>query len=166
MAGVYRFVCANGLVTGDSLFQPISVKHVGYKSEDAITASYRLIDDVPRIAQSIEEMQAVTLSDDEKRFFASSALIAKYGMPKDGETIDINPVTMLRPRRLDDQKNDLWSTFNVVQENMIKGGQRTVNASRTKRITTRGVSSISENAKLNAALWTLAESMKALKQVA
>jgi hypothetical protein len=163
-AGVYRFVCANGLVTGSNLVQPISVKHVGYKSEDAIEASYRVIDAVPRISQSVEEMQSIELNEDEKRHFARAALIAKVGeLPEEEMRKEVNPIALLHTRRLEDQKNDLWSTFNAVQENLIKGGLRTVNAERTKRMTLRGVSSISENAKLNTALWTLAESMKQLK---
>jgi hypothetical protein len=167
MAGLFRFVCANGLVAGENLFEPLSVKHVGYKSENAIEASYRVIESVPMIAESVEAMRAVTLTNDDKLAFASSALIAKFGAPDVNNpktAIQINPSTILLPRRQAEVgKSDLWSTFNIVQENLIKGGQRTVNVKRTKRLTTRGVSSISENTKLNQALWTLAESMKQYK---
>jgi hypothetical protein len=67
----------------------------------------------------------------------------------------------LTARRYDDQKNDLWTTYNRVQENVIKGGIRQVN-----RRKSRGVNGIDENLRLNKALWTLAEQMKQLKEAA
>ena len=63
-------------------------------------------------------------------------------------------------RRVEDQDPTLWNTFNVVQENLVKGGLRVVNPETSRRSRTRGVTSISENAKLNKALWVLAESMQ------
>lgn len=161
-AGLYRFVCANGLAVGENLVQPISVKHIGRNGNEAIEASYRIVENVPQISEAVQGMHDLVLNQDERLAFAESALVAKYGNERTGST-DILPSSILRARRNEDQDLNLWTTFNVVQENLIKGGQRTVNANRTRRITTRGVNSLSENAKLNSALWTLAESMKTLK---
>lgn len=171
LAGLFRFVCANGMVAGENLFQPISVKHVGYKADNVIEASYRLIDSVPKVAESVGVMQSLILSDDERRAFANAALITKYGNPEDGKALPISAETALKTRRAADTANDLWSTLNVVQENLIRGGQHeitTLNGRRvrTTRARTRGVASISENTKLNQGLWTLAEEMKKLKNAA
>jgi hypothetical protein len=160
VAGVFRPVCANGLMVGTELFEPITVKHVGYKADNVIEAAYRLIDTVPRIAETIQGFQSVELNLEEKLAFANAALVAKLGEATEDRPQELNPAILLRPRRSEDQKNDLWSTLNVVQENLIRGGQRTVNLQRTRRMTTRPVASISENARLNQALWTLAESLK------
>jgi hypothetical protein len=52
--------------------------------------------------------------------------------------------------------------FNRVQENLIKGGVAG-RAATGRRTTTRAVGGVTENVKLNKALWTLADSMAALK---
>jgi hypothetical protein len=69
---------------------------------------------------------------------------------------------LLTPRRIDDRASDLWTTFNRVQENMIKGGLRARNKS-GHSTTTRAVKGIDQNVKLNRALWQLAEGMRKLK---
>jgi hypothetical protein len=48
---------------------------------------------------------------------------------------------------------------------MIKGGQPG-RATTGRRLTTRGVSGVNENVKLNRALWTLADQMAKLKTAA
>lgn len=79
----------------------------------------------------------------------------------------ITPEQLLIPRRFDDRANDLWTTFNVAQENVIKGGlrgvQRDEEGMRVRRIKTRSVNGIDQDIKLNKALWLLAEKMAALK---
>lgn len=173
-AGLYRFVCANGLVTGENLVTPISVKHVGYRAENVIEASYRILDSVPKITTAVQSMASIDLTQTEREAFAHAALVAKYGIQKDENGIEkplpFKPHHALYVRRANDQKSDLWSTFNVVQENLIKGGlrtrQRTDNHYRTTTRTLRAVSSISEQTKLNQALWTLAEALKTQKLTA
>ena len=69
---------------------------------------------------------------------------------------------VLMRRRSADTGNDLWTTFNVVQENLIKGGIPRVTR-KGKIAKTRKINGIDGNVRLNKALWTLAEAMKALK---
>jgi hypothetical protein len=75
------------------------------------------------------------------------------------------PITesqVLRPRRIDDDRCDLWATFNRVQENLIDGGLRT-RAINGRRLTTRPVQGIDQNLRLNRALWRLADGLRRLK---
>ncbi|MGO4484326.1 DUF932 domain-containing protein [Rhizobium sp. 2TAF27] len=70
------------------------------------------------------------------------------------------------PRRHDDRANDLWTVWNVVQENAIKGGLRGVgrdDLGRPRRVKSRAVNGIDLDIKLNKALWLLGERMAALK---
>ncbi|HZK54229.1 MAG TPA: DUF932 domain-containing protein [Desulfosporosinus sp.] len=102
-------------------------------------------------------MKAIQLSRPEQEIFARSALALKYG--------EEQPVTarqILLPKRLDDGNNSLWTKFNVVQENLMRGGQRGRGAT-GRRVTTRPVQSIDNNVKLNRALWILADEMAKLK---
>ncbi|MFP5853986.1 DUF932 domain-containing protein, partial [Salmonella sp. 741265071_PSA] len=71
------------------------------------------------------------------------------------------PVTapqILSPRRWQDESNDLWTTYQRIQENLIKGGLsgRSAKGGRTH---TRAVRGIDGDVKLNRALWVMAEAM-------
>ena len=71
----------------------------------------------------------------------------------------------MRPRRTADTGTDLWTVFNRVQENVIKGGLYgfTKDAiGRPQRRRTREVKGIDQNDTLNRALWRLSMEMAKL----
>ena len=70
----------------------------------------------------------------------------------------------MRIRRAADQKNDIWTVFNVIQENLIKGGIWTRNKETGQTRRSIEVKSPVENNRLNIALWQLTEHMAALKK--
>ena len=73
---------------------------------------------------------------------------------------------LLTVRRSADQGSDLWKTFNVIQENVIKGGIRLVRENEQGQRSlarTRAVNSIDRDAKLNKELMQLALKMQQLK---
>jgi hypothetical protein len=158
-AGVFRLICGNGLVVCDATFAKISIKHSGFKPDSVIDGSFKVLDEVPTVTNEIEMMRSKTLSDSQRSAFAEAALIAKYG---EVEAAPVMPDKVLTPRRIDDRKADVWSTFNVIQENLVRGGQRDLrkrkeDGSFFKR--TREVKGIDENVKLNKALWHLAKTI-------
>ena len=72
------------------------------------------------------------------------------------------------PRRHDDRSDDLWTTWNVSQENIIKSGLRGVGRDdfgRPRRMTTRAVTGIDQDIKLNKALWLFGDRMAQLKGI-
>lgn len=156
LAGVFRFVCCNGMVAGDTV-ENIRIPHKGQIVDDVIEAAYTVVEDFDTIDNSREIMKSTILSLPEQEAFAAAALTLKY------DEAPITPRQLLLPKRLEDKnRNDVWGTFNRVQENMMKGGQRGFSAS-GRRIRTREVNSIDNNVKLNKALWVLAEKMAELK---
>jgi hypothetical protein len=156
-AGYYRFVCQNGMVAGDIL-QDYRIQHKGNLVDNIIDVACEIVEDSEIMLNSIDSMKAISLSRDEKEIFANSALILKNGEKES----TLQPKQLLLPKRFDDQKNDLWTTFNVVQENLIKGGIQ--GKSKDGRKTrSRAVKSVGNNLKLNKALWTLADEMAKLK---
>jgi hypothetical protein len=159
LAGTFRFVCANGLVTGNAQ-NDIRVRHNGKIVDDVIEGAFRVLDTFEQIDQSREAMQALTLDAHEQTLFANAALALRY----DTETAPapITSAQLLRAQRAEDEKSDLWVTFNRVQENMIRGGLRARSAN-NRRSTTREIQGIDQSTKLNRALWTLAEEMRKLK---
>jgi len=162
-AGIFRFVCANGLVVGANLFEDIRIRHQGDVVGRVIEGAYTVLDQFKIVGAHVDNMKSITLKDSEKQAFATSALVAKYGELQPGiESYAITEDQILSPRRSDDNNNDLWSTLNVVQENLIRGGldSRSVSGNRSR---TRQIKGISQTMNLNKALWTLAEEMAKLK---
>jgi len=158
MAGCFRFVCQNGMVTGD-IVEDIRVRHKGNIIHNVIDAAYTIVNDFETVTESIDGMKSTLLLPAEQEIFATAALSLKY----DENEAPITPNQLLSTRRIADKNPDLWSNFNRVQENIIRGGLRgrTANGNRT---TTREVKSIDNNVKLNKALWILADGMRQLKQ--
>jgi len=157
MAGCFRFVCQNGMVTGD-IVEDIRVRHKGNIIHNVIDAAYTIVDDFETVTESIDNMKSTLLLPEEQEIFATAALSLKY----DENEAPITPNQLLGTRRIADRNPDVWSNFNRIQENLLRGGLRgrTANGSRT---TTREVKSIDNNVKLNKALWILADGMRQLK---
>lgn len=159
LAGVFRFVCSNGLVCGD-LHSDVRVRHSGRAVDDVIEGAFRVLEDFEQIGEKREGMQAVTLNAGEQAAFARAALALKYDT--DIAPAPVTEAQLLTARRPEDKGNDLWRTFNRLQENAVKGGLD--GRSKTgKRMRTRAVEGIDSNVKLNRVLWTLAEEMQRLK---
>ncbi len=156
MSGVFRFVCSNGLIAGD-MFNNIKVRHSGNVVGDVIEGATRVLEDAQQIGSRIAEYKAITLNHDEQTAFARAALQLRWG-----DDQPVVPGSILRPSRWQDREDDLWTVYNRVQENMMKGGVRGRSAT-GRRTTTRAVGGVTENVKLNKALWTLADTMAALK---
>lgn len=157
LAGVFRFVCHNGMVCGETM-NDIRVPHRGDVVGNVIKGAFRVLDDFELVDEQKDGMKALGLSRDEQGAFARAALALKY----DEAEAPVTDGQLLVPRRFDDRKGDLWTTFNVIQENLVKGGLRGRNRN-GKTVTTRPVNGIDSGVKLNRALWLLAEEMKRLK---
>ena len=159
LSGLFRFVCSNGLVVGSTM-DDIRVKHSGNVVDSVIEGAYQVLERFERVADSRNTMRAIALSPSESELFARTALQLKYE-----EAAPITEAQVLRARRSDDATSDLWTTFNRIQENLVDGGLRG-RAANGRRTTTRPVTGIDQNVKLNRALWTLAEEMARLKTAA
>jgi hypothetical protein len=164
--GWFRLACLNGLVTADATkpSQGIKIGHRGDILGEVIEASYRVINESEETAHLIEDMTSTQLNDGERLAFANAA--KQLRLNDDANVLDAD---IIRTRRSQDVGNDLWKVFNRAQENLVRGGipyeTQDANARRIHR-RVREVKSIDGNVKLNQALWTLAQSMLALKQAA
>lgn len=159
LAGVFRFVCQNGMVSGDTI-EDIRIPHRGDIVHNVIDAAYTIVDDFENVHSSIENMKSTHLLLPEAEVLAEAALSLKY---EEIQKAPISPMQLLTPRRSSDNKDDLWTSFNRIQENIMKGGQRGKTAT-GKRTSTRAIQSIDNNVKLNKALWILADKMADLKK--
>ncbi|MBG6468073.1 DUF945 domain-containing protein [Pseudomonas aeruginosa] len=159
LAGMFRFVCQNGLVCGDTVAD-VRVPHKGDVAAQVIEGAYEVLHGFQQAQESRDAMRAVTLGGGEAEVFARAALALKYDDPDKPAPIPERQV--LAPRRLDDNRADLWSVFNRTQENLIRGGLlgRGGNGRRQR---TRPVQGIDQDLRLNRALWLLADGLRQLK---
>lgn len=156
-AGLFRLVCMNGLMVSDSTVETMNVRHSG-SADGIIEASYTIVEDFPKVLDSVESFQRLQLTAPQQQVFASAALELRYDANESPVTAD----AILRPRRYEDKEPTVWNTFNVVQENLVNGGIRTYDAETRRRGRTRSVNGISESSRLNKALWTLTQEMQKL----
>lgn len=158
LAGMFRFVCSNGLVCGDTVAD-VRVPHKGDVAGHVIEGAYEVLHGFDRAQESRDAMQAITLDAGESEVFARAALALKYD---DDKPAPITESQILLPRRHDDSRRDLWSVFNRTQENLTQGGLRGRSAN-GRRQQTRPVQGIDQNIRLNRALWLLADGLRQLK---
>jgi hypothetical protein len=159
LAGMFRFVCSNGLVCGDTVAD-VRVPHKGDVAGQVIEGAYQVLHGFDRALESRESMQAITLNEGEAEVFARAALSLKYDDPD--KPAPITESQILMPRRFDDRRPDLWSVFNRTQENLTKGGLHGRSAN-GRRQQTRPVQGIDSDIRLNRALWLLADGLRQLK---
>lgn len=161
MAGLFRLICSNGMVIADSLVGSINVRHTGNVIEEVATGSVEIVEHMPRVIDVMERWKQLQLSAPEQAAFAESAHAVRFADSEGKVNTPIQPSQLLTVRREEDRKNDLWSVFNRVQENVLKGGLSGRTES-SRRTSTRAVKGIDTDVRLNRALWTLGERMAEL----
>lgn len=154
LPGVFRSVCANGLVCGQS-FGEIRVPHRGNVTEKVIEGAYEVLSVFDRVEEKRDAMQSLLLPPPAQQAFAKAALNYRFGE----EHQPVTEAQILTPRRHEDRSDDLWTTYQRIQESLIKGGLpgRTTQGKRTH---TRAVNGIDGDIRLNRALWVMAEELQ------
>ena len=145
--GIYRLVCSNGLVVPTSITQSLSIKHIdlGDSTTDTIVNSF--YEKVPIIMNSIDRMRNKILTNDEIDNFTYNALQIRFI-----NAVGININDVVKPSRIEDYSDDLWTVFNVVQEKLIRGGIQLP----SKRHS-RPINNFVNDNDINTKLWQLAE---------
>ena len=156
-AGLFRFVCGNGMIVSDSTFERVSIRHSGFTPDEVIDASFKLLDGIPAITSRVETFKNRQLNSAELETFAGAALRLRF------ENVNESPISaskLLDSRRWEDKGDDLWHAMNRIQENLIRGGQRDFSRRREdgRRFPrTRAIAGLDQNLRLNRELWNLAE---------
>ena len=158
MAGIFRVVCSNGLIVSAADFGTVHVRHAGPEKMvgKILDASFRIIEDSPRVMERVEAFKALRLNRTQQVAFAHEACSLRK------TTLTLDAGQLLRPRRKEDAEDadgsrSLWATFNVIQERLI-------NASRMVGVDARGavrslrpLNNIQEDLSINKGLWEQAE---------
>jgi len=169
MSALYRVQCLNSMVALLRELGQCKVRHTGNVVDKVIEGTFHVIDESKRMLAAPQAWSGIQLDDGEKNAFAEAAHVLRFPV-KQGEErkTGIEPAQLLAPRRFEDRRSDLWTTFNVVQENTIRGGLegRRIDAQgNLRRSSTRGIKGVDQSTNLNYALFVLANSLAEAKGV-
>ncbi|HAT1683372.1 TPA: DUF945 domain-containing protein [Klebsiella oxytoca] len=154
LPGYFRAICTNGLVCGQS-FGEVRVPHRGDVISQVIEGAYEVLGVFDRVEEKRDAMQSLLLPPPAQQAFARAALTYRFGE----EHQPVTELQILSARRWQDESGDLWTTYQRIQENLIKGGLPGRTA-KGKRSHTRAVKGIDGDVRLNRALWVMAEQLQ------
>lgn len=107
------------------------VRHSGDVSAKVIEGTYRVLKQAEKTLAAPADWSMLNLNADERMIFAESAHVIRFGGNEREAATPIKPQQLIIPRRHDDRASDLWTIFNVAQENDIRGGLRVCNWTNT-----------------------------------
>jgi hypothetical protein len=165
MIALFRFICENGLVVADKVFESIPrIRHIGYDFEDVEQLTTGMAERMPNLIGAITNLSSVQLSKDQQMEFAIRALATRFTeYVDDNKKINeqaiikaIDVPAILRPLRVEDEGDDVWRVFNRLQERLLKGGFQRIGTkdARSKRV--RPITNIKLDVDVNQTLWQMA----------
>jgi hypothetical protein len=158
-AGIYRYVCSNGLVIADSVFDSYKIKHLGDRENDVANAVDRITQVKPKLLDKVSKFESIELSQDEKEAFLQSALPLRFS-----EHLELDdPSELLIPLREEDANDNLYTTLNILQENLLSSNIKGYNKDTGRRFTSKEITSISKDVEINKGLWDIAERIASIK---
>lgn len=120
--GIYRLVCSNGMILGDTFFHQ-KVRHDSNMSSNLfntlITARERF-DDIKEIVAELKGIKLSIIEMSAFKEFIKQEVIIPNLITKG--TTQVRVRNALNPQRREDLKNDAWVMMNRLQEYLLNGG--------------------------------------------
>lgn len=155
--GIFRLICENGLVISTKTFSEIRVRHIHYNFEELRKVVATTTEQIPNEIAAFNAMRQREMSAEESAELAVNAIKIRKGMELN-ETLKVDEETisdLLAPKREEDEGNDLWSIYNVLQEKIIKGGTTlAVDGKKPRKM--RGIKSAIKDLSINKRLFETA----------
>jgi hypothetical protein len=174
-AGAYRFICSNGIVAGDGF------SATAYHSRKALSGFEEMlrniIGNMPKLLDNIEALRSHSMSYDERYDLAKAAVMKRWQLIdantvtdamsrgeslKRGSYADENTIRdVLGMQRVEDAGIDAWTTFNRIQENVLRGHAFVKSVTgidgdvSIRQRKARPITNISEHVRINSELWDL-----------
>lgn len=146
MAGLYRKVCANGMMVMQQGIDEVRIRHIGHDFDEVINGSLHVASSLDQVMDSVNTMKGIMLNEKQRKDLAAEIAEMRF----DAKKVK-TPEALLTLRRYEDNWTpSLYNTFNVIQENVIKGGQRV-----TDRVM-RPITNIDTDIHVNKAMWNIA----------
>jgi hypothetical protein len=155
--GAYRGACANEVMFGALVEVKCRARHTGNAEESVMDAIGLVACRMPEILQQAREWSKFETTQDQRIELAEAGLTARFGEDRSKWAVDPFSVQSFC-RRNEDAGNDLWTSVNVVQENILRPWRKgDINETTGKRNVFRSVSAIESLARINTALVRKAE---------
>ena len=162
--GIYRAICANGLVVGDSFLEHV-VRHIGDSFLEKLEYSINdIILHAPKIAKQVNEFKSIQLNANQ--VFEFNDAVAMEKLKHVDNLLTFKNVGTVK--RAGDVSNDLYTVLNRAQESLIRGGIKYQYSSqdekgnfKVKNGTTRAVKDVKKQIELNKFVWNEAEKLAA-----
>jgi len=164
MIGLFRYICLNGLVVSDQIFESFRIRHIYYNFEEVEELANVMIDNIPNVLNWVTKLQTVQMTQNQQREFTVRAIASRFKDYVDDEgnvnviavekAIDVDYI--LTPIRTEDNNNSVWAVYNRVQEKLMNGGFTRVSGKDSKVRRTRAITNIKLDIDMNKALWQLA----------
>jgi len=122
--GIFRFICANGLIAGHNLVPNLQIMHSNKNWSDMINEFIDGYEEKHRLQQDwVEQMEGRKMSLDEAYYMAEQALkIRHYDKRIENDAVD--PLELLLVKRREDRGDSAWLRYNVMQEHLVQGEYR------------------------------------------
>lgn len=173
MSGFERCWCLNQCTVSESTIASHKITHVGFTKEKVLLAVNSIVEQTPKVTESITRFKDTPLSNEQRYKFASMALNLMFDHSKwvkYDKDATINRLT--KAQRVQDEEVNLWNVFNIVQERFMKGGRYLVtkdemslcrrygwNVDYANTESVRPIKSIDRSIDVNRKLWELAVSV-------
>ena len=143
--GFYRFVCGNGMVVGETL-ETYSHKHTGLILEELDESIDRIVAQTNKLSEIISKMKQKKMNAAEIIAFETEAVKLRS---KNIKQVDFTV------RREQDYSEDLYTVYNRVQEDLIRGGVGSTSEKGQVRVL-REIKGVDKLRQLNEQLFDLA----------
>lgn len=155
--GIFRMICSNGLIVSQGDAFSMRISHSGNNTTDqVIDGTYELVKAVPQLLDQVDTWRTIDLSPERRLAFANEAISLRWDRAAQQP---VEPMQLLTAQRGEDQATDVFTTMNVIQENLIRStGLVSVtekNGERRER-KVRALKSIDTIKRVNLGLWELA----------
>ena len=152
--GMFRLVCSNGLIVKDKDLGGFRERHTKFKFSEIKAMISSKVDALPKTIDKINKWTGIEMDTKTRHAFAIEALSLRLSGDRQPENYEIHEI--LNPRRAADEAHNLWCTYNVIQENLIKGGFQMNERS------ARPITNPWQDLQLNKSLWEMAEKFETL----
>jgi hypothetical protein len=160
-AGIFRFICSNGMVVSDMELGKIVLRHFGANNTfDKVSAIVsEMPDAINKMHGKILDWSALTLDEKEQTMLAMQLIKARQA--PDWVTSEHVLQAQRDAEQPVDGQRSLWSTFNVLQENLTNAS--VAGKEGDKRASLRPIQGAWRAVQANEALWTAAEAYYSAK---
>jgi hypothetical protein len=154
LAGYFRLICSNGCVIMSEKFESFRIPHRGYKAGDkyvdhAIDQTTRNTDRANRL---VEQWKETFVPPNYRNKYYEKALGIRHKNYEENQWKVFDYA-----QRQEDNRHDMWTVFNRVQEYLTRGGYNVTHTEGKKPRMAKELSSVTKLQDINEKLWALTE---------